>query len=211
MALVNNSIAGWVLTQQNDSLQIDSSLCSEWRNRCRHTEALAEVSFFCKGKLRQQRPKNLFCKAKGSPPSSFLSCVLEFLHEKTTKQTVDKKSKLCYVVYATYCHCNTSHEQHVALIAEYEVKSNVKEYIKFDFRMADILLVIGISLFCLLLKLFGINKIPENSLVENIQVIILAFATVYCLYQRRKNPEYKAINTFFTMLYYYNSLLIKHQ
>ena len=91
------------------------------------------------------------------------------------------------------------------------MKFNVKEYIKFDFRMADILLVIGISLFCLLLKLFGINEIPENSLVENIQVIILAFATVYCLYQRRKTPEYKAINTFFTMLYYYNSLLIKHQ
>ena len=28
----------------------------------RHTEALAEVSFFCKGNLRQQRPKNLFCE-----------------------------------------------------------------------------------------------------------------------------------------------------
>ena len=30
-------------------------------NIYRHTEALAEVSFFCKGNLRQQRPKNLFC------------------------------------------------------------------------------------------------------------------------------------------------------
>ena len=29
--------------------------------KCRHTKALAEVSFSCKGKLRQQRPKNLFC------------------------------------------------------------------------------------------------------------------------------------------------------
>ena len=39
----------------------DTSLRSVWRKRCRHTEALAEVSFFCKGNPRQQRPKNLFC------------------------------------------------------------------------------------------------------------------------------------------------------
>ena len=141
----------------------------------------------------------------------FLVCLGFSSRKKQQSKTVDKKSKPCYVVFATYCYHNTLHKQHVALIAEYEVKFNVKEYIKFDFRMADILLVIGISLFCLLLKLFGINKIPENSLVENIQVIILAFATVYCLYQRRKNPEYKAKKTFFTMLSYYNSLLIKHQ
>lgn len=80
------------------------------------------------------------------------------------------------------------------------MKFNVKKYIKFDFRIADILLVIGISLVIILLKLYGINEIPENSLFENIQVIVLAFATVYCLYQRRKNPEYKAINTFFAMV-----------
>lgn len=61
-------------------------------------------------------------------------------------------------------------------------------------------MVIGMSLVIILLKLYGINEIPENSLVENIQVIVLAFATVYCLYQRRKNPEYKAINTFFAMV-----------
>ena len=51
------------------------------------------------------------------------------------------------------------------------MKFNVKKYIKFDFRIADILLVIGISLVIILLKLYGINEIPENSLVENIQVI----------------------------------------
>ena len=34
----------------------------EWRKRCCHTEALAEVSFFCKGNLRQQHPTYLFWK-----------------------------------------------------------------------------------------------------------------------------------------------------
>ena len=63
------------LAQQNDSLQIDSSLRSERRKRCRHTEAFAEVSFFCKGKQRQQRPKNLFCSKQTLIIASHLQVV----------------------------------------------------------------------------------------------------------------------------------------
>ena len=35
----------------------DTSLRSEWRKRCRHTEALAEVSFFYKGNPRHKKEK----------------------------------------------------------------------------------------------------------------------------------------------------------
>lgn len=81
-----------------------------------------------------------------------------------------------------------------------EVKFNIKEFVEFRPRIADVILVVAMVLLIMLLKFFGINEIPENSLVENMQLVVLALATIYCLVQRKKNPEYGAINTLFAMI-----------
>ena len=54
------STVGWLFTQRNDFLQIDSSLRSERRKMCRHTEALAEVSINIDINSQRNRPWNKF-------------------------------------------------------------------------------------------------------------------------------------------------------
>ena len=43
----------------------------------------------------------------------------------------------------------------------------------FKLRLADIAVIIGTVLLVVILKLIGVTEIPENSLVENIQLIAL--------------------------------------
>jgi len=66
-------------------------------------------------------------------------------------------------------------------------------------RMADIAVIVITAAFVAVLKLMGINEIPENSLVENIQLIALFVGIVFC-FLTRNNPEYKTMNRFIAMI-----------
>lgn len=69
----------------------------------------------------------------------------------------------------------------------------------FKLRMADIAVIIITAALVAVLKMFGINEIPENSLVENVQLIALFVGIVFC-FLTRNNPNYKAMNTFIAMI-----------
>ena len=65
--------------------------------------------------------------------------------------------------------------------------------------MADIAVIVITAAFVAILKLMGINEIPENSLVENIQLIALFVGIVFC-FLTRNNTEYKTMNRFIAMI-----------
>ena len=50
----------------------------------------------------------------------------------------------------------------------------------FKLRMADIAVIIITAALVAVLKMLGINEIPENSLVENVQLIALFVGIVFC-------------------------------
>lgn len=77
---------------------------------------------------------------------------------------------------------------------------NLKEYLEIKPQKSDLIIVFAILFLVIILKLIGINDIPENSLVENFQLIVLGAGGIYCLMQRAKNPEFKALNTFFALV-----------
>ena len=66
-------------------------------------------------------------------------------------------------------------------------------------RMADIAVIVITAAFVAVLKLMGINEIPENSLVENILLIALFVGIVFC-FLTRNNTEYKTMNRFIAMI-----------
>ena len=65
--------------------------------------------------------------------------------------------------------------------------------------MADIAVIVITAAFVAVLKLMGINEIPENSLVENILLIALFVGIVFC-FLTRNNTEYKTMNRFIAMI-----------
>ena len=69
----------------------------------------------------------------------------------------------------------------------------------FKLRLADIAVIIGTALLVVILKLIGVTEIPENSLVENIQLIALSVGIFFCFFTRN-NPEYKTLNRFIAMI-----------
>lgn len=69
----------------------------------------------------------------------------------------------------------------------------------FKLRLADIAVIIGTALLVVILKLIGVTEIPENSLVENIQLIALCVGILFCFFTRN-NPEYKTLNRFIAMI-----------
>ncbi len=73
-----------------------------------------------------------------------------------------------------------------------------KKYVNFNFKSTAILIVLTVAVI-FVLKLCGINEIPENSLLENTQIIVLAGGGLYCLFSKI-NKEYKPINIFFALI-----------
>lgn len=73
--------------------------------------------------------------------------------------------------------------------------------INFSFRprMADIAVIVGTAILVIVLKIIGVNEIPENSLVENFQLIVLFVGILFCFFTRN-NPNYKSLNRFFAMI-----------
>ena len=65
--------------------------------------------------------------------------------------------------------------------------------------MAEIAVIVITAAFVAVLKLMGINEIPENSLVENILLIALFVGIVFC-FLTRNNTEYKTMNRFIAMI-----------
>ncbi len=74
------------------------------------------------------------------------------------------------------------------------------EKITFKPTKIDFLVVLFILILTISLKILGVTEIPENSLVENFQLIVLGLGAVYCFIQKKYNPDYKVINTFFAMI-----------
>lgn len=77
---------------------------------------------------------------------------------------------------------------------------NFKELFEVKPSKFDVIVILFILALVIILKLIGVNDIPENSLVENFQLIILGGGGIYCLIQKAKNPEYSALNTFFALV-----------
>lgn len=77
---------------------------------------------------------------------------------------------------------------------------NLKEHFEIKPSKSDVIILLAIFALVVVLKLIGVTEIPENSLVENFQLIILGGGGIYCLLMRAKNPEFKALNTFFALI-----------
>lgn len=77
---------------------------------------------------------------------------------------------------------------------------NLKEHFEIKPSKSDVIILLAIFALITVLKLIGVNEIPENSLVENFQLIVLGGGGIFCLLMRAKNPEFKALNTFFALV-----------
>ena len=73
-----------------------------------------------------------------------------------------------------------------------------KKHIDFSFKSTAVFL--GLALLMILgLKLCGVHEIPENSWLENTQLIAL-FAGIYFCLTPKNNKDYKVINIFFALI-----------
>lgn len=66
-------------------------------------------------------------------------------------------------------------------------------------RVADFAVIVITAVLVCVLKFMGITEIPENSLVENIQLLALFGGILVCFFTRN-NPEYKTLNRFLAMI-----------
>lgn len=71
--------------------------------------------------------------------------------------------------------------------------------LNFKPRKADLAVIGAMVILVAGLKFMGINEIPENSLVENIQLIVLFVGIIFC-FLTRNNPAYKTVNRFIAMI-----------
>lgn len=71
--------------------------------------------------------------------------------------------------------------------------------LNFKPRMADIAIIVATIALVAILKIMGINDIPENSLIENIQLVVLFIVIIFC-FLTRNNPTYKTLNKFIAMI-----------
>ena len=74
----------------------------------------------------------------------------------------------------------------------------LKKYVDFNFKSTSLFIVLTLAAI-FGLKLCGVNEIPENSLLENTQLIVLAGGGLYCLISK-SDKEYKPINIFFALV-----------
>ncbi|MCM1340087.1 MAG: hypothetical protein NC191_10490 [Muribaculaceae bacterium] len=79
-----------------------------------------------------------------------------------------------------------------------KVKEFLKKYVDLNFKSTAVF--IGAALLMLLgLKLCGVQEIPENSWLENTQLIALIAGICFCL-NPKNNKDYKVINIFFALI-----------
>lgn len=81
----------------------------------------------------------------------------------------------------------------------------LKKYVNFNFKSTAIFIVLTVVVI-FGLKLLGVHEIPENSLLENTQLIVLVGGVLFCLFSKI-DKEYKPINIFFALIIFLLAML----